>query len=163
MKKITFFVILVLCLPLISYGESVKNMTKIETLLLKHEGYERYVYRCTADKLTVGIGRNLESNGLTMEESLYLLRNDIKRCEYDLHGIFNNFGEFSEDRQNVLIDMRFNLGAEGFREFKKMIAAIRTENFILAAHEMTKSRWYEQVGDRSQLLTGMMIGPTGDE
>ena len=38
----------------------------------KHEGLELKVYTCTAGRLTIGYGRNLEDRGITEEEALYL-------------------------------------------------------------------------------------------
>jgi len=52
--------------------------------------------------------------------------------------------------------MRFNLGPAGFRQFKKMIAAVNAGNFIEAAAQMKDSRWYRQVKNRAETLTAMM-------
>jgi lysozyme len=133
-------------------------MTDLEQQLLDHEEYRQFVYRCPAGKLTVGIGRNLENKGLTLDESMFLLRNDIRECIEDLWTIFPNFHELSDVKRHVLIDMRFNLGATGFRKFKRMICAVRDENFTLAAFEMRDSRWYGQVGRRGKTLRNMMLG-----
>jgi len=66
-------------------------MKAIEKQLIDHEGMEKKVYRCPAGKLTVGIGRNLEDKGITEEEALFLLRNDIAECEDDLRSIFMEY------------------------------------------------------------------------
>lgn len=131
-------------------------MKSIEEQLIDHEGFEAKVYHCPAGKLTVGVGRNLEDKGITREEALYLLRNDIKECETDLRTIFDNFEGLDDIRKNVLIDMRFNLGPNRFRQFKKMIAAVRQKDFQLAAEEMKDSNWYRQVGKRAENLCEMM-------
>ncbi len=47
-----------------------------------------------------------------------LLENDIQVCLEDLKIIFNKFDMLPEFAQGVLVDMRFNLGHEGFRKFK---------------------------------------------
>lgn len=131
-------------------------MKSIEEQLIDHEGFEAKVYHCPAGKLTVGVGRNLEDKGITREEALYLLRNDIKECETDLRTIFDNFEGLDDIRKNVLIDMRFNIGPNRFRQFKKMIAAVRQKDFQLAAEEMKDSNWYRQVGKRAENLCEMM-------
>lgn len=133
-------------------------MTGLEKQLLDHEGYKPFAYRCSAGKLTVGIGRNLENKGLTLDESLYLLRNDIRECVEDLWAIFPSFHNLSAVKRHVLIDMRFNLGATGFRRFKRMICAVEKRDFTLAAHEMMDSKWYGQVGNRGKTLRNMMLG-----
>ena len=131
-------------------------MKSIEEQLIDHEGFEPKVYHCPAGKLTIGVGRNLEDKGITREEALYLLRNDIKECETDLRTIFDNFEVFDDIRKNVLIDMRFNLGPNRFRQFKKMMAAVRKKDFQQAAEEMKNSNWYRQVGKRAENLCEMM-------
>ncbi len=131
-------------------------MKSIEEQLIKHEGFESKVYHCPAGRLTIGVGRNLEDKGITREEALYLLRNDIKECETDLRTIFDNFEEIDKIRKNVLIDMRFNLGPSRFRQFKKMIAAVRKKDFQKALKEMKNSNWYRQVGKRGENLCEMM-------
>lgn len=52
--------------------------------------------------------------------------------------------------------MRFNLGHDGFRRFKNMIAAVKNQAFNQAAREMKDSRWYHQVGKRAERLKEMM-------
>jgi lysozyme len=131
-------------------------MKSIEEQLIDHEGFEAKVYHCPAGKLTVGVGRNLEDKGITREEALYLLRNDIKECESDLNTIFDDFEGLDDIRKNVLIDMRFNLGPNRFRQFKKMLAAVRKKDFQQAAEEMKNSNWYRQVGKRAENLCEMM-------
>ncbi len=131
-------------------------MKSIEEQLIEHEGFEPKVYHCPAGRLTVGVGRNLEDKGITREEAIYLLRNDIKECESDLRTIFEDFEALDQSRKNVLIDMRFNIGPNRFRQFKKMIAAVRQKDFKLAAEEMEDSNWYRQVGNRAKNLCEMM-------
>lgn len=131
-------------------------MKAIEKQLIEHEGLEKKVYRCPAGKLSVGVGRNLEDKGITEEEALFLLRNDIAECEDDLRSIFTEYDDLDEYRKRVLIDMRFNLGPSGFRQFKKMIAAVKKKDFHRAAEEMKDSKWYWQVGKRAETLFKMM-------
>jgi len=87
------------------------NMEAAKTLIIEHEAYRKYPYRCSAGKLTIGMGRNIEDRGISPNEALMLLENDIKECAEDLREIFPTFDELPEKRQHALIDMRFNLGA----------------------------------------------------
>jgi lysozyme len=52
--------------------------------------------------------------------------------------------------------MRINLGLGGLLSFKKMIKALKENNFEEAANEMENSKWYHQVGRRSDHLVQMM-------
>ncbi|MFA6660842.1 MAG: lysozyme, partial [Bacilli bacterium] len=42
-----------------------KLMDRIKEQLVRHEGLRLKPYRCTADKLTIGIGRNLDDCGIS--------------------------------------------------------------------------------------------------
>jgi lysozyme len=132
------------------------NLKKLRLQLIDHEGLERFPYRCPAGKLTIGVGRNLEDNGISDFEARYMLENDIQECLYDCLRIFPEFIRLSDSRQRVLIDMRFNLGPEGFRMFKKFIDAVNRGRFGIAAQEMVDSKWFGQVGQRAKTLVAML-------
>ena len=129
---------------------------KLTDQLTTHEGLRLKPYRCPAGKLTIGIGRNLEDKGITEKEAVMLLENDIQECIEDLETVFQGFALLPEAVQLALVDMRFNLGPGRFRQFKKMIAAVKDQDFAKAAGEMKDSRWYNQVGQRSRTLVKMM-------
>ena len=133
-------------------------MLKIEEQIIKHEGFSSVPYKCTAGKITIGYGRNLEDRGITEDEARILLRNDIAICEADLFKIFGKaLYNLDDNRRYALIGMRYNLGATGFRRFKKLIAAVKCRNFYRAAREMKSSIWYSQVGERAVTLYNMML------
>ena len=121
-----------------------------------YQGLRLKPYRCPAGKLTIGIGRHLEDKGITEKEAVMLLENDIQECIEDLETVFQGFDLLPEAVQLALVDMRFNLGPGRFRHFKKMIAAVKDQDFGRAAGEMKDSRWYNQVGQRSRTLVKMM-------
>ncbi len=130
---------------------------KLTDQLTTHEGLCLKPYHCPAGKLTIGIGRNLEDKGISEKEAVMLLENDIEECIEDLEIVFQGFDLLPEAVQLVLVDMRFNLGPGRFRQFKKMIAAVKNQDFGKAAAEMKDSRWYRQVGRRAERLVNMMI------
>lgn len=121
-----------------------------------HEGERLRPYRCTAGKLTIGVGRNLEDRGITAEESAMLLWNDISREERDLLAALPWAAKLSEVRQRVLLDMSFNMGLQGLLQFKRTLAAIEAGRYQQAAGMMLDSRWAQQVGQRAQRLSEMM-------
>lgn len=129
---------------------------KILALIEDHEAYRAKPYRCSAGKLTIGIGRNIEDRGISHDEAVYMAFNDIGDAIHHCHAIFDRFMELSGVRQAILIDMCFNMGPDRFRGFKKMIAAINARDYEKAADEMVDSLWYKQVGRRSKRLVAMM-------
>lgn len=124
--------------------------------LKKHEGLRLKPYRCTAHKLTIGYGRNIEDVGITESEAEGLLERDVSLAYSDLVGLFKGFHLFSAVRQIALIDMRFNLGKMGLRKFTKMIAAIKKDDWLLAAAEAADSRWLKQVGHRGTTIVSQL-------
>lgn len=135
------------------------NEERFTQTLRLQEGYRRWAYRDTEGKLTVGIGRNLESTGISEEEASLLLANDIRRVCREAASAFPWFGDLDEARQEVILNMIFNMGVPTLRKFKKMIAAIEKKDYALAAGEMLDSHWRSQVGDRAVKLAAIMRGP----
>ena len=56
-------------------------MNRIKAQLVKHEGFRLKPYRCTAGKLTIGIGRNLDDRGISQKEDYAILERDIFDCD----------------------------------------------------------------------------------
>ena len=66
------------------------------------------------------------------------------------------FDTLSTNRQNVLVNMAFNLGIYGLLRFKKMLLAVEKQDWDEAANQMLDSRWSKQVGNRSKELADIM-------
>ena len=134
--------------------------SKIKQQLIRHEGFRSKSYLCTAGKTTIGYGRNLTDKGITKQEALFLLRNDIFECYIDLDTFIfpEQFKNWSNKLQHAMIDMRFQLGMTGFRSFKKMILALRANDRVSAAAEAIDSKWYKQVPFRAKAIVKMIRG-----
>lgn len=134
----------------------------IESQIIAHEGERLKLYKCGAGKLTIGVGRNIEDNGIRKDESELMFRNDLNEAVTDLINFLGpSFWEaISEGRRRALTDLRFNLGPNRFRGFARMIRACRYGDWKMAAYELTDSLWWRQVQDSrktllyNQLLTG---------
>lgn len=129
---------------------------KLIQQLRRHEGERLKPYRCTAGKLTIGVGRNLDDRGITAEESAYLLSNDIDRVWTELKARIPWMTGLSDVRQRVLLDMAFNLGIDGLMKFRNTLATIQAGNYQKAGEMMLDSAWAAQVGMRAQRLSRMM-------
>ena len=121
----------------------------LEEMLIKHEGLKLKPYTDTVGKMTVGVGRNLDDNGISKDEALFMLRNDIETITGELSNSFPFVDGLCVARQDALINMAFNLGMPRFKKFKRMIAALRDGDFTQAACEMLDSKWAKQVGNRA--------------
>ncbi len=124
-------------------------------------------------KLTIGVGRNLDSNPLTMQEqsiighngrdfpithdnAIMLLNNDIT---YACAALDENlpWWKFADEiRARVLIDLTFNMGIIKLLDFHHFISAMRACTYDWAADELKDSLWYGQVGQRGIRLVAMV-------
>ena len=124
--------------------------------LVFHEGCRLQPYRCTEGYLTIGVGRNLETNPLTKEEkkvcgdymhgitknaAFYLLRNDIDRVVEECAKAFPFWANLDNERQYALLDMDFQLGIGGLLGFKKMLKAMGVGNFKEASEHCLDSKY----------------------
>ena len=134
-----------------SYRDIAREQLKFD------EGVKQKVYTCTAGKLSIGVGRNLEDVGLSPYEINILLENDLVRSEADAKSLFNNFEKLSDARKAVLLNMVFNLGRTRLEGFKKFRAAVEAGMFAQAAEEMLDSQWAKQVGKRAERLALKML------
>lgn len=139
----------------------MNQVNQLKKMLVRHEDLRLKPYRDTVGKLTIGVGRNLDDFGLTKEEVLYLLHNDVMRVTQEVKKAFPWWLRLNAVRQNVVLNMVFNLGLSRFLGFKKTIGAIEGKNWDIAAKEMLDSKWAVQVGRRAQELSKMM--KTGKE
>ncbi|HHZ97628.1 MAG TPA: glycoside hydrolase [Flavobacteriales bacterium] len=141
--------------------------------LKEHEGFRCNYYYCTAEKKTIGYGRNVESNPftpkemlmlgrkdfdndpMTEEEAEQLLVNDVNRVTASVKEYFP-WAELNPSRKAVLVNMAINMGITGLLKFKKMKHAILLKRYEQAGVEMMLSLWAEQVGGRAEQLSLQM-------
>lgn len=141
------------------------NIIRLKKTLIRHEGTGKVIngrlmpYNCPGGWLTIGYGRNIESVGISQAEAEILLVNDISAAIELCHRMFSVFYSLDDVRQEVLVNMMFNMGYSTFSGFKKFKAAIEAKNWQKAAYEMENSRWYKQVGKRAyELKMAMLTG-----
>ena len=131
------------------------DIPKLKEELKVDEGFRECVYKCSAGKLTIGYGHNVEDNPIPEAFADQLLGYDIAgalaECER-----FDWFFDLDDVRRRVIINMVFNLGFNGVSKFKKMISAIEHGDYALAGDEMMDSRWAVQVGRRADELRDQM-------
>ena len=132
------------------------NNDKLIEMLKVHEGVETHAYKCSASKITIGVGRNIDPEGgigLSEDEIDYLLQNDIDRIITELDFEYGWFSDLNEARQDAMIDISFNLGQTRLRKFQKALTAMAQSNWNTAADEFMDSKWSKQVGNRAKELT----------
>lgn len=132
---------------------------EFEEMLLRHEGLRLQPYKDSEGYLTIGVGRLIDpekDGGITHDEAIYLMRNDIDRKAAELGERFPIVHDMDSTRYYILVNMAFNLGISGLAGFKKMWRAIHERDYQKAAEEMLDSKWATQVGKRAQELALLM-------
>lgn len=115
-------------------------------------------YTDTKGKLTIGFGRNLTDVGISAPEANELCFNDVTVAVAALDHALAWWRTLSEDRQQVIANMTFNMGIERLLGFHLMLAALKSGDYATAADEMLKSEWAAEVGARAQRLAIRMRG-----
>lgn len=128
----------------------------VRTQLRIDEGIRLKPYRDTVGKLTIGVGRNLDDVGLHPDEIALMLENDIAEAERTARILVPDFGNLSDVRKAVVINMAFNMGMAKLAKFVNTLRAINEGRFGAAADGMLASRWANQVGERAQRLAKQM-------
>jgi len=130
-------------------------MSKLIEQLKAHEGFRSKPYKCTADKLTIGYGLNLDA-GIDGELAEIILNYQIQKVKSSLDKFSWYTSIDSEPRKDVIVNMAFNLGIAGVCKFIKMINAVSLRDYHQAAIEMLDSKWAKQVGNRAIELSEQM-------
>jgi lysozyme len=139
-------------------------VTLLENLSRQLERDEGLILHAYPDHLgytTIGYGRMIDQRkggGITKEEALYLLRNDVARVTNQLAVALPWFRGLSEPRQAVLLNMGFQMGVgndeppSGLLGFHSALAAMRDEHWHDAAEQMRRSEWAKQTPKRCARL-----------
>jgi len=127
---------------------------ELKTMIQQHEGYRPYVYYDTLGFPTGGYGHAfLNRSPISHDVAVLLFEEDFDRAKKD----FEKLGvDLDPVRRGVIIDMLFNLGLTKLMVFRRMIAALRAQNYHVAAEEMLDSKWAKQVKGRAFRLARMM-------
>lgn len=131
-------------------------MTDYRTKLESEEGLRLKPYKCSEGKLTIGIGHNLDANGISLAVANLIYKEDEARAIKDAKSLVSNFNDLSDDRKTALVDMAFQMGKTRLRGFKNMIQAVEIGAFDVAAKEMLDSRYARQTPSRANRSAELM-------
>jgi lysozyme len=141
-------------------------MTLIERLK-KEEGERLRIYDDATGKefrkgdtlignLTIGVGINIMV--IDRYESNILLEHRLAEARRDAWGVFGYslFASWPQNRQDVFVDMIYNIGITRFSGFVDMIAAAKAGEWELVKAEMLDSDWARQLPTRAEKLAEMI-------
>jgi lysozyme len=145
----------------------------IEQRIERHEGLRLSAYRDSLGKLTIGVGRCLDthpfspieiahighdgrSKPITEEQAYWLLDRDIQACRITVEHSFPWATDMTQIRQEVLIEMVFQMGIVTLLKFVNTLAAMKAGNYDAAANGMLQSAWHSQTPARAEELANLM-------
>ncbi|MGY5463450.1 glycoside hydrolase family protein [Citrobacter koseri] len=105
------------------------------------EGYDTIGY----GHLVLNSEREKFKNGITPMDADLLLAWDIDRTKRDVATLGLSL---PKDWEDFMIIMTFQLGLGGVKKFKKMIAALKAQNWKEAINHAKDSLWYRQTPNR---------------
>lgn len=134
-------------------------MRELVKQLKRHEGLRLKPYKCTSNKTSIGVGRNLDDIGISEKEAEMLLLNDIEEAKRQLAAHFPWTADLDEVRLAALINFTFNVGIGTVSKFVNAMDLLKDGKFDMASEEFLQSRWANQVGQRAidvteQIRTG---------
>ncbi len=134
-------------------------VNSLEEQLCRDEGEVLHEYKDHLGYSTIGIGRLIDKRkggGITHEEALYLLRNDINKRKMQVLSRLPWAVNLSEERQAVLFNMAFQMGIDGLLGFENTLRMIQDKRYDAAADNMLKSLWARQTPERAKRLAIQM-------
>ena len=174
LQKEAALLLIVYIITVCNAGMSQQGIERLK----EDEGFRTTVYSDSLGYATVGWGHKLTTSeiplypvGTTLSTAQceQLFQNDLASAEKNAENVVINYAGgqstwdgLTQTRQDVLINMAYNLGYSGLANFRKMLTAIKNKNYDLAAEEMKDSTWYTQVTNRANRLIALMKSGTYD-
>lgn len=128
--------------------------------LKRDEGLRLTPYRDTGGKLTIGYGHTGRdvTPGLVWTQGAAddALIEDIAIAQSELDEALRWWRTLDDSRQDVMVELAFNLGIGGLLEFTRTLAAIRAGQWARASAGMLLSAWAGEVGGRAARLAAIM-------
>jgi len=140
------------------------DLDKLKSELVSDEGEVLYAYKDSLGYLTIGVGRLIDKRrggGLSHDESMYLLGNDIERVTSELWQRIEGWGDLDDVRQRALCNMAFQMGVQGLLGFKTTLRYIRNGEWQKAHDNALQSLWARQTPARAKRVAEMIRD--GDE
>lgn len=128
----------------------------------ENEGLKLYPYRCSAGKLTIGYGHNLDGLGISRAVADLMFEEDFDRAYGQAAASIRGFLLLNGLQQMAIVDMVFNMGIAGVLNFKKMIAAIAKGDHEEAANQILDSKYAKQCPTRARKNASLLRTGTED-
>jgi lysozyme len=118
------------------------------------EGFSATVYKDIFGHATVGYGFNTDA-GITRYAAGALLEAQLSESRSSIH-LLPWYQACDPPRQDVLVELTFNMGLQKLLGFHHMLAALSVKDWDTAADELQHSAWFAEVGTRAPPLVAII-------
>ena len=136
-------------------------MEKLIEAVKLSEGFRDKVYKDTLGIDTIGYGFAIKD--LVLEEDIcdIILDRKLKDLISKVDKKFPFVKGLPEKGREVVYEMCYQLGVNGFSKFKRTISYLQLGDYSSASREMLESKWHRQTPNRSQRLSDIIYSLEG--
>lgn len=139
--------------PFVTHWEGRSNTVYLDSVGIPTVGVGFNLHRPDAPSKLAAVGADYNAvlNGASLTDAQIdqLLAWDLETYLGHARDLVSNFDQHPDEIRQILVDMTFNLGRQGFANFVNTRAAFEAFDYAGAANGMQNSLWYTQVGRRS--------------
>ena len=138
------------------------NRERVQEQLAIDEGVIYNIYKDHLGYPTFGIGHLiLESDAeygqsvntpVSEERVTEAFQADLDIAISECKALYDQWDDFPDEVQEILVNMMFNMGRTRLSKFKNMNAALNNADWVTASTEGRDSLWYRQVTNRAERL-----------
>ena len=127
--------------------------------LERDEGLRLTAYQDTVGRWTIGYGHAegvQEGDVWSLNQAIDALHQDVARAVAQLDDTFPWWRSLDDVRQDVMVELIFNMGIGTLSTFVNTLRSIEAHNWPMASAGLLASKWAGQVGARATRLAAMM-------
>ena len=137
---------------------------KLKEEIKKHEGFSNAPYQLEYKDangvlvkegfMTGGYGHKIIPGEIVPNDKEgwdKLFEKDFKKALEGAEELLDGF-TIKDDAKDVIIEMCYQMGKYGTAKFKRMFLALQIPDYVLAAHEMSNSKWAVQTPSRANRM-----------
>lgn len=139
-------------------------LEQLKSVLRIDEGLRLMVYECSTGHKSIGYGhmddRMADGATWTLEQAEEALDKDARYALFQAEQIITSpiWYRLTDRRKCALANMAFQLGGAGLAKFRRMLAAIKSEQWNTAFNEALDSLWAKQTPARAWRVARELLG-----
>lgn len=136
------------------------DMPKMRKELISDEGLRLSAYKDSQGYLTIGVGHLIDARKkgkLPLQIASALLDLDIEEALADVKQLACYPKLDTDNRRRSLVNMRFQLGAAGLREFGTFLSFLEQGKYKEAGEDLKGTKWFKEVPARASRIIKMLV------